>query len=254
MTAWMGFSALVVFIYIVLAFVIAQWLRDNSLMDVFWGLGFILTTAALWVVDPAPHLNKLLVSAALLLWGIRLSGYILLRKWGRPEDFRYAQWRREWGRWFLLRSFVQIFLLQGALMWAMLLPVYLAMTGEKISLPLFIAGGLLFVTGFLLEAIADAQKSRFKKDPASQGHIIQSGLWSVSRHPNYLGEILLWWGIGLLALPLGWPALLSPLIITLLLNLVSGVPMLERRYQSHPEWAEYTRRVPRLLPLIGRRG
>ncbi len=254
MSLWLGFSAIVLFIFITLVFILAQWLRDNSIIDVFWGLGFILVTAVFWLVDPIPHWNKVIISAMLLLWGSRLSLHILLRKWGQPEDFRYAQWRKDWGKLFLLRSFFQVFLLQGILMWAMLLPVYFAMTGSKISLPWFISGGVLFLSGFLLESIGDAQMTRFRKDPANRGHIIQTGLWSVSRHPNYLGEILMWWGIGLIALPFSWASLVSPIIITFLLNFVSGVPMLEKKFLDHPDWPEYARRVSRLLPWLGKKG
>ncbi len=254
MSSALGLSALAIGIFMILAFTLAQLLRDNSIVDIFWGLGFMWVTAVFWLSQHTVTILKIIFSSLILIWGLRLSLYVYGRKRGKPEDFRYAQWRRDWGRWFVVRSFFQIFLLQGAIMWAMLLPLYAVWTHPVFELSAVIIGGIVFITGFIFETLGDAQMARFKKDPVNKGKIITHGLWSVSRHPNYFGESLMWWGIGILAFPSHWLALLSPLLITLLLNFVSGVPMLERRYRDHPDWEAYASNTSRFFPWLGRKG
>jgi steroid 5-alpha reductase family enzyme len=185
-----------------------------------------------------------------LIWGLRLAIYIFLRNKGKGEDFRYKAWRDTW-KFFILRSYLQIFILQGILMFIIALPIIFVNKAGPASFNFFdIAGILLFLTGYAFETIGDGQLARFKKDPANKGKIITGGLWRYTRHPNYFGEAVIWWGIGCFALPYphGWIMLISPVIITLMLRFVSGVPMLEKKYAGRADFEEYKKRTPVFIP------
>jgi steroid 5-alpha reductase family enzyme len=245
-------TAFVIWIYMTIVFLFALLKRDNSIVDVFWGMGFILISFYTLVrtgnLNPETWIMNLLV----LIWGIRLSLHIYLRNRGRGEDFRYKAWRETW-KYFELRSYLQIFMLQGIFMLVISAPIIFTNMNSAGKIRFSdVLGLLFFVAGFLFEAFGDAQLNRFKKDPANKGKIITSGLWSITRHPNYFGEALLWWGIGFFALsyPLGWITLISPLLITLLLRFVSGVPMLEKKYRDHPDWKAYADKTAPFVPFL----
>jgi steroid 5-alpha reductase family enzyme len=259
--ASMNFTALlwvaaIVFIYMAAMFLVAVWRRDNSIVDIGWGPGFILVAGLTLLRRGALDWRPLLVTALVLVWGLRLGIHIYLRKRGKPEDFRYAAWRQAWGRSFVLRSFFQIFMLQGLLILIIAWPVWL--TNLSPARPLTIldaAGALVWLTGFVLEMVSDAQMERFRSDPAHKGRIMTGGLWRYSRHPNYFGESVQWWGLFLIALsvPAGWTAAASPLFITFLLLKVTGVPLLEKKYDGNPEFAAYARRTSVFVPWFPRR-
>ncbi|MFW6330491.1 MAG: DUF1295 domain-containing protein, partial [Gemmatimonadota bacterium] len=162
-----------------------------------------------------------------------------------------AHWREEAGKSWWWRSLFKVFLLQGAVLWIVSLPVQLTMTvtGAERFTVWDAVGELVWAFGFLYEAIADAQLRSFKTDPGTDG-VLDSGLWHNSRHPNYFGEAVLWWGIGFVALsvPWGWLTLSSPLLMTLLLRYASGVPMAERLMEGRPGWDDYARRTPIFVP------
>jgi steroid 5-alpha reductase family enzyme len=227
--------------------------KNHGLVDIAWGLGIGLLTTNL--AFQAPKLGSLQATLVTLigLWSLRLSGYLFLRNWGKPEDFRYAEWRRQWGKHWWWRSFFQVYVLQGCLQMVISLPVMLTLRAGPVSLGLLgaLGSGLAF-GGLALETIADAQKARFKKEPENHEKLIMSGLWRYSRHPNYFGEAFFWWGIGLLALRVewGWIGLLTAGLMNWLLLKVSGVPMLEARWKGRPEFEEYRRRTNRFV--IGR--
>jgi steroid 5-alpha reductase family enzyme len=244
-------AALVIIIYMTLVFLLALVLKDNSIVDIFWGLGFIVITAySLWQADDI-DLKKILVSSLVLVWGLRLSVHIFHRNHGRGEDFRYANWRRTW-KYFVLRSFFQVFMLQGFFMLIIALPVLHINYGTPVDFGMIdFAGLLIFLAGFIFEAVGDAQLAAFRRDSSNTGKIITTGLWKYTRHPNYFGEALLWWGIWLMAVPVvdGIYTVLSPITITLLLRYVSGVPMLEKKYEGRADWEEYKRRTPVFVPF-----
>ncbi|MCX6281695.1 MAG: DUF1295 domain-containing protein [Bacteroidetes bacterium] len=244
--------ALLILIYMSLVFVLAQIAKDNSIVDIFWGLGFILIAIYSFIQDMEPDLRKWIVTFLVALWGLRLSVHVFLRNRGRGEDFRYRQWRETW-KYFILRSYFQIFLLQGLFMFLIALPVYYINFNSKQVLGFWDTLGLvIFGTGFLFEAVADYQLAEFKKKPENKGRIITTGLWELCRHPNYFGEALVWWGFSFYAmsLPNGWITLISPVIITLLLRFVSGVPMLEKKYSGRPDWEDYKRKTAAFVPFV----
>uniref|UniRef100_UPI003D81A683 DUF1295 domain-containing protein n=1 Tax=Trichloromonas sp. TaxID=3069249 RepID=UPI003D81A683 len=233
-------------------FVAAQVKGRNDVADVAWGLGFILAAAVSLVAGGQYSPRALLVSLLVLTWGIRLALHIHTRNRGKSEDPRYRQWREDWGRWFVLRSFLQIFMLQGLLLLLVAMPVILVNASPPVPLGwLDGLGFLLWLTGFLFEAVGDWQLLRFTRAPGNRGKLMTEGLWRYSRHPNYFGEVTLWWGLWLMALPVpyGLWGVIGPLTITLLILKVSGIPMLEERYQGRADFAAYRRRTSPFFPL-----
>jgi len=198
----------------------------------------------------------LILSLMILAWGIRLSFYIYMRNLGKPEDFRYANWRKDWGKKQPWMAFYRVFMLQGAIMWVIATPIMFVFTNHN-SYPSILGyiGLFIFVFGLFFEGIADRQLKHFKSYPPNKGKIITTGLWKYSRHPNYFGEALLWWGIGLYCFSVSgyWLSFASPLIMSLLLRFVSGVPFLEEKYKNREDFKEYAKITPVFIPFIGKK-
>lgn len=231
--------------------------RDASLVDRFWGTGFVLLAGFYaWTAPASPAGPYAGVAfAATAVWGVRLSLYLTWRNWDTGEDYRYAEMRRHYGDRFPVVSLFTVFLLQALLMWLIAFPLLAVSRAVYPPRPALLAGGLVvFAAGFLFEVIADAQLARHRVDPLRQGPL-ESGLWRYSRHPNYFGEAVLWWGIWLLAVPFGgvW-TVFSPILITFMLVRVSGVALLEKRLRSvKPGWEEYAARTSAFVPRPPRR-
>lgn len=247
-------SAAIIFVYVTCWFVLAQLVRNNSIIDIAWGLGFV-TVAAYWAFEREMSLfdSRFVLFLLILVWGVRLSLHIAYRNLGKPEDFRYQNFRKRWGKYQMLGAYLQVFILQGLIMGVLLMPVYVAFADpEPPAFPgvLHIIGLGIWLTGFVFEAVGDYQLLQFTSRPHNQGHIITTGLWKYTRHPNYFGESVLWWGIGLYCLPYenGWLALVTPIVVTYLLTQVSGIPMLEKKYDQHPEFKAYAARTPAFFP------
>ena len=248
--------ALAIWGYMTAWFVAALARKDNSLADTAWGPGFALVALLGLGLsgDFAPR--RLLATALVLLWAARLAVHVFARNRGRGEDFRYAAWREKWGKWFVARSYLQVFLLQGLFLLVISGPVIAidATPQKPLGWPDALAG-LFWLGGFALEASADAQLARFKRELGNKGRILTAGLWRWSRHPNYFGEAVMWWALFFLALAGGaaWAFLASPLLITFLLRFVSGVPMLERKSRGRPDFEDYARRTNAFVPWVPRR-
>lgn len=238
----------------VIVFLIATTVRNNGLVDILWGLGFV---AIAWVAyGSGPEVMARLVPTVLVtIWGLRLALHIGARNLGKPEDFRYAKWRQDWGRFWVLRSFLQIYLLQWVFMQLVSIPIILALTSQGAS-ALWIGSGLLvWGLGFFFEAVGDYQLTIFKKNPRNKGKLMTTGLWSWTRHPNYFGEATLWWGIALMAYGASGNliAFVGPITIGALLIFVSGVPLLEAKYKGRKDWEAYARKTAAFIPLPPRR-
>lgn len=245
--------AAAVFLYMNLLFLLALFLKKNDIVDIAWGMGFIFITVLSLLLIPGLHFRRILVSGFVIIWGLRLAVYIYLRNRGRQEDFRYAQWKKDWGKHWIIRSYLQVFVLQGFFMLTIAYPLFLLAQNQSDAFSyLDMIGIVLWLTGFFFEAVGDAQMRRFKQDTSNQGKIMDKGLWRYTRHPNYFGEATMWWGIYAITLNMtyGWMAVLSPLIITFLLLKVSGVPMLEKKYASNPAYREYIRKTSAFLPML----
>lgn len=232
-------------------------LRDASIADPFWGLGFIiLAWLAYDLCRPAATPRSLLMCGLVTIWGLRLLLYLLWRNWGHAEDARYASMRRYQGSQFWWTSLFTVFLLQGMILWVVALPVLMTATvstGELGSIwDLF--GTVLWCVGVSFETIGDWQLARFKANPANEGQVLRKGLWRYTRHPNYFGEFCVWWGIYLIAVAGGaWWTIISPLMMSLLLMRISGVTLLESTIaERRPDYADYRRTTNAFFPGIPR--
>jgi steroid 5-alpha reductase family enzyme len=242
----------VVTLYASLWFLVALRLRRNDVADVAWGAGFIVLALVGQFAATDVSNRGILALALVALWGLRLSLHIGLRNQGRAEDPRYRKWREEWGAHATVRAYFQLFLLQGFLIVVILIPVTYILAHRSSDLTWLDAlGAVVWLVGFVFEAVGDLQLARFKKDPGNRGRVITSGLWKYTRHPNYFGEVTLWWGIWLIAcsVPGGWKTVFGPATITALILLVSGIPLLERKYEGNLEFKEYQRRTSAFFPL-----
>jgi steroid 5-alpha reductase family enzyme len=251
MFQFVAWSALIIFVYMTMIFLLAQMLEDNSIVDIGWGLGFIFIAIFTLFIGEI-NSRKILFNALIILWGLRLSIYIFIRNHGRGEDFRYKNWRNIW-KHFMLRSFFQIFMLQGLIMLIVVLPVIRVNSAAPRSVGFFdVIGLLIFIIGFLFEVIGDQQMSNFKKNSENYGKLMTTGLWKYTRHPNYFGEVLLWWGIWLFAIPEinGLFTIIGPITISLLIRYVSGVPMLEQKYKGRTDWEVYKSETPVFIPFL----
>jgi steroid 5-alpha reductase family enzyme len=253
MTFALGVTLAALITTFTLVWVASITLRDVSIVDIWWGVGFVITAWLYCVQLNAFEPRPLMVAALITVWGARLASHIYRRHRGQPEDRRYAAIRRNHGQAFWWRSLFIVFWLQAALVWFIALPIFVVAYGRGPSdfTVNDIAGLICFAIGFAFEAIGDAQLERFKAYPANRGRVLETGLWRYTRHPNYFGDALLWWGVYLIAtsVPGGWLTIWSPVTLTVLLLRVSGVTLLERGLIiSKPDYAAYVARTSAFVP------
>jgi steroid 5-alpha reductase family enzyme len=231
-------------------------LRDASIVDSAWGPGFALVAIFAAAAGDGDATRRILVAALAAVWGLRLGGYIFLRNRGHGEDLRYQAMRRNAGPRFWWFSLIQVFLLQGILMWLISMPLVWAATSDASGTRWTdVVGVAMWSVGFIFESVGDWQLARFKADPANRGKVMDSGLWRYTRHPNYFGDALVWWGLFLLAAGagMGWFTVASPIIMTVLLVRVSGVALLERsQVRTKPGYREYIARTSAFVPWFPR--
>jgi steroid 5-alpha reductase family enzyme len=243
-------TLIALFIYMNLWFIVALIKKRNDVADIAWGLGFVLLAWLAFFLGAQESVG-LLVALLVTLWGGRLAFHIYKRNHQKPEDYRYQKWRQEWGVWVYARSYFQIFILQGALLYIIALPILLINQGYQYELShVMILGMFVWMIGFVFEVVGDKQLAQFVSDARNKGKILQTGLWRYTRHPNYFGEVAQWWGIWIIALgaPMGVYAIISPLLITFLILKVSGVPLLEEKLKRNPEFAQYAARTSTFIP------
>jgi len=247
----------------VLTLMLAGWgvslvYRNVTIVDSLWGLGFVLIAWITFFLAPGFFGRKLLIALLVSAWGLRLSLHLSRRNWGHGEDPRYAEWRRKSGGRFWLVSLFKVFVLQAVFLWAIALSLQ---WGQISSQPAAftltdVAGTLLWLVGFFFEAVADRQLARFKQNPANRGRVMNQGLWAYSRHPNYFGESLMWWGIFLITLstPAGWWTLVSPVIITVVLLKMTGVSLMEKTIvHTRPGYKAYIEETNAFFPWFPKR-
>jgi steroid 5-alpha reductase family enzyme len=228
-------------------------LRNSSIVDSAWGPGFALVALVAALSGDGYEPRSYLVLGLVAVWGLRLGLHIFTRNRGHGEDPRYARMRRRRGAAWWWVSLLQVFLLQAVILWIVSLPVQaIAVDPEPDGLTIFDAVGVVvWIVGFLFEAVGDLQLKRFKADPAGAGKVMDRGLWRYTRHPNYFGDATMWWGIGIIAQPVEWgrATLIGPLLMTFLLLRVSGVALLESDLvKRKPEYAAYIRRTNAFIP------
>ena len=255
-TAGIGLAAVTA--YMTVLWLASLALRNASIVDIFWGLGFVFITVVYLIGGDGWGGRQALALGLVAVWGLRLSGYILWRNLGKGEDFRYQKMREAVGDRFWWQSYLQVFLLQSVLLWVISAPLLAAEHNiEPDHIVLTDAlGVLVWAVGVFFEAVGDWQLARFKADPANQGRVMQYGLWRYTRHPNYFGDATVWWGYYLIAAGTtdGWLTAFGPAIMTVLLMRVSGVALLERSLKrDKPEYADYISRTSAFIPWFPRR-
>jgi steroid 5-alpha reductase family enzyme len=233
-------------------------LKNSSIVDIFWGMGFVIVTWAAFLLTSEGFLTrKLLLTVLVTIWGLRLSFHILIRNWGKPEDFRYRAWRKEAGAAWWWRSFFKVFLLQGIILWMVALPLLAAQISARPAQLIWLdyLAVLLWLIGFFFEAAGDWQLARFKANPANKGKVLQTGVWRYTRHPNYFGDAAQWWAYYLIAASAGgWWTVFSPIIMTILLMRVSGVTLLEKTLKEEkPGYKEYAETTSEFIPWFPRK-
>jgi steroid 5-alpha reductase family enzyme len=246
-------NALLLFIYMTLWFAAAHARRRLDTVDTAWSLGFVVVA---WSVASQQASQRTLVIAILVsIWGLRLANHIWRRSRKHGEDPRYEELSGKWRGNFWLRAYLSIFLLQGVLIWLISLPIVVAGNRQLSGLGwLSVAGGMIWLIGFIIEAVADRQL-RLLLGRKNHPKVLQTGLWRYSRHPNYFGELTQWWGIGVIALQAsyGWIGLAGPLLLSVLIIFVSGIPPIEKRRLKQPDYQAYKARTSALIPLPPRR-
>ncbi len=250
-TIW-GSGFLVIISAMTLLWLLSIYLKNASIVDPFWGTGFVILV---WFyfsqTDAGFAARKLLVTGLVTLWGLRLSLYLLWRSWGKGEDYRYQRFRQRYGPerywWF---SFFQVFLLQGVLILLVSAPLLGAQLRGGALNWLDGVATAVFLVGFAFEAGGDYQLARFKADPANKGKLLTTGFWRYTRHPNYFGDAAVWWSFGLFSLAAGslLPAL-GAVLMTILIIRVSGVALLEKDLKkSKPGYEEYVQQTNAFFP------
>ena len=243
----------VIFCLMFLLWLISLFLKNSSIVDIFWGAGFVISAWLYPFLTPGGFtMHKLLLLTLVTIWGLRLTIYILMRNWRKPEDFRYQKWRQESGKTWWIKSLFQVFLLQGGLMWVISTPL-LAAQYYRVNLQFTWLDGLailLWAIGFIFEAFGDAQLAKFRANSANRGKLLNTGVWHYTRHPNYFGDSAQWWAFYLLALAAGgWWTIFSPILMTLFLIRVSGVALLEKTLaNTKPGYREYMESTSAFLP------
>ncbi len=243
---------------IILLYVTAIWvasliLKNASIIDIFWGLGFaLLAGIGLGLADGLPA-RRILIGILVAIWGFRLSLYILSRNWRKPEDYRYRAWRKAAGLTFWWVSYFKVFLLQGVLLALIAAPILAAESSPTPEhLTIFDAlGTVVWLIGLFFESVGDWQLARFRSDPANQGQVMRKGLWAYTRHPNYFGDATVWWGLFLIALgtPGGFWTFYSPILMTVLLLRVTGAAVLEKGLAKRkPEYKVYAENTSAFIP------
>ena len=250
-------DAMLVAAITILCIMVATWLlslilKNASIVDIVWGLGFAITSWVLAITIDGDSTRQILLAVMVGSWGLRLGGYLAKRNIGHGEDWRYKAMRKKKGARFGLISLVTVFGLQGVLMWVVSLPVMFGNSDATPGVgPLAVIGVMVWAVGLSFEAVGDWQLVQFKKDPNNAGKVMRTGLWSLTRHPNYFGDALLWWGIGIVGAETGSGVIgfIGPVVMTVFLLRVSGVPMLERSLMKRREgYAEYAARTSAFIP------
>jgi len=246
-------AALVILICIILLWILSVYLKNASIVDIFWGSGFVIVNAVYFFYQDVVYTRHIILIGLVTLWGLRLSIYLAYRNIGKGEDFRYQEFRRKYGThryWWV--SFFQVFLLQGVLILIVSLPLLGSNNytqSNQISWIDYVAI-LVWIIGFIFESVGDYQLTKFKSNLSNKGKVLNTGLWKYTRHPNYFGDAAIWWGYALFCASSGiyWP-ILGSVAMTFLIIKISGVSLLEDSLKDKkPEYQNYMKQTSSFFP------
>jgi steroid 5-alpha reductase family enzyme len=243
-----------------IVFSVAKRIKRYDLIDAAWGWSFMVIAATSFLLQPGIKWEfdtQLLVTLFVFIWGGRLSLHIIKRiRSTDSEDPRYVEIRKKWRGNLALNIYIRMYITQAVLALLISLPViHINLFADSGWSPWLFVGGFIWVAGFIIESISDSQLRQFITTPVNKGKLMTQGLWRYSRHPNYFGELAMWWGIGIICLstPFGWVGIAGPVLITYLIYFVSGIPIHEKRSEGRPGWESYKHRTSILIPLPPRR-
>lgn len=256
--AILGWNLAAVVTMMVGGWFVSLWRRNVNIVDSLWGLGFVLIAWITFFLAEGFAGRRALIAALTTVWGMRLCIYLSRRNWGAGEDARYGEWRKKSAESFWLTSFFKVFLLQALFLWAISLVLQAGQISPAPDHFVWLdgVGVIVWLVGFIFEAVGDLQLARFKTDPANKGRVMDRGLWAYSRHPNYFGEFLIWWGFFLITLstPGGWWTIVSPLIVAIVLLKMTGIPLTEDNIKkTRPAYNDYIKRTSAFLPWFPRK-
>lgn len=248
------------FAYFTIIFIIATVIKDNSIIDMGWGMGFVVGSWLTLLVTENPTILSYFIVGFITVWGLRLSFRLIKRNFGKPEDFRYAQWRKEWGDKVVITAFFRVFMVQAIINFIVGSASYSIIKYNEFSFGsndqyIVLLGLFISLTGLFFEVVGDEQLRRHINKGSRT--LMQSGLWSLTRHPNYFGEISIWVGLYISGITLLFTNSVSPIYYIILAVspiLMSNVlikvstPLLEKNMEKYDGWKEYTKRVPMLFP------
>lgn len=249
------------FAYFTIIFIIATVIKNNSIVDIGWGMGFVVGSWLTLLVTENPTVLSYAIVGFISVWGLRLSLRLLKRNYGKPEDFRYAQWRKEWGDKVVITAFFRVFVVQGIINFIVGSASYVVIKYNEFSFDsanrYFVYAALFIaLVGLFFEVVGDEQLRRHINKKTHS--LLQSGLWSITRHPNYFGEILIWIGLYASGITLFFTdsinpyyyllLVISPILMSTVLIKIS-TPLLEKNMEKYDGWEEYTKRVPMLFPF-----
>ena len=257
-----GYSALFLCGYILIAFIVGTIKRNNGIMDIFYGPGFFvvaLTSMVFYfILNNTINLRQIIITILVLIWSLRLATYVFIRNRGKPEDYRYKAMRDRWGTNIILKSLLRIYIFQGIVIFIVSVTVWFTNSSANPPLDNLLdfygitlwLGVIIWLIGFLFETFGDYQLYKFKQDPNNKGKVLDQGLWKYTQHPNYFGEVTQWWGIYLMALavPFGWISIFGPIFITYMIIKVSGIKLLDKHYEGDDEYNNYKRRTSLFFP------
>jgi steroid 5-alpha reductase family enzyme len=246
-------ALLVIIALMTLLWIVSIYLKNVSIVDLFWGFGFVVSALIYYIFTDGFETRKIILLVLVPIWGLRLSIYLAWRNIGKGEDFRYQEFRRKYGEhryWWI--SYFQTFLLQGILMWLISAPLLGAQyynTNNSLGI-LDFAAMIMWLIGIIFEAGGDFQLAVFKKNPENKGKVLNTGLWKYSRHPNYFGDSAIWWSYGLFCLASGsYLPVIGSILMTALIIKVSGVALLEKSLVSKkPGYESYIRQTSSFIP------
>ena len=247
-------SAVAVIVLMLAVWTLSVYRTDASIVDIFWGFGFVVVAWVSFALGDGYDGRKWLITVLATVWGLRLTIHLYRRNWGHGEDKRYQAMRLAHPDNFPLWTLWNVYGVQGCLLYVISLPLMMAQVqgGPDELTPLDYIGAAVWLVGFLFEAVGDWQLERFKANPANEGKVMDRGLWRYTRHPNYFGDAVVWWGLFLVcaARPEMLWTIIGPVIMTFLLTRVSGVTLTERTIdRRRPEYSEYKRRTSSFIPL-----